>query len=232
MLPAAAGDEADADLDEARVRLGRGLHRGAREAELEPAAERHAVRRGDDRHARVLHALQRVLEASSPSRGCCPTVLAASPPSTTRKRFAPTQKCSPWLAMTIARKSRLGAARSRRAEHRDDVGVEAVRLGLEGEAEHAVAEVPRLRAVVLEDGRVALAEDRRASRCAGRSALSTYLPASEVEDLAVLVEARSRRAARIFSIDAGSATPSFFIRSTVSAKPSASHVSKGPSSQL
>ncbi len=62
-VPRAAGDEADADLDEARVGLGRGLHRVAREAELEAAAERHAVGRGDHRHARVLHALRRVLVA-------------------------------------------------------------------------------------------------------------------------------------------------------------------------
>ena len=76
IVPRAAGDEADADLDEARVRLGRRLHRVAAEAQLEAAAERHVVRRGDDRHARVLHPLRRVLVALDHLAHAVPLLLA------------------------------------------------------------------------------------------------------------------------------------------------------------
>ncbi len=46
----------------------------------------------------------------------------------------------------------------RLVQDRHHVGVDAVRLRLEGDAEHAVAEVPRLRAVVLEERRAVAAE--------------------------------------------------------------------------
>ena len=84
------------------------------EAELEPAAERHAVRRRDDRHAsRTSCAGTRPGSRCTIVRMLLP-LPSAPPPSTTRNRFAPTQKCSPWLATTSARKSRLGLRDRRR----------------------------------------------------------------------------------------------------------------------
>jgi hypothetical protein len=67
-------------------------------------------------------------------------------------------------------------------EHRDDVRVDAVGLRLEGEPEDAVAEVPRLRAVVLEDGRRPCGAAVSVA-FADRSSAATYAPLMEVEDL-------------------------------------------------
>ena len=69
---AAAGDEADAGLDEPHVQLGVRLHAVGVQRELAAAAEREAERRGDDgerrapdRHHAVLEAVRRIASMSS-----------------------------------------------------------------------------------------------------------------------------------------------------------------------
>src|SRR5215813_11607641 len=69
-----------------------------------------------------------------PSHCFCPAA------TTTAKRLAPTEKCSPWLYRTSPRKSR--SALDRLREERDHVGVDAVGLGRQRRAGDAVAEVP------------------------------------------------------------------------------------------
>ena len=107
-------------------------------------------------------------------------------------------------------------------------------LVLKVSAEHAVAEVPRLGAVVLEHGRLtALAGSAKRRVCAGRCARATYSPLTQVEDRAVFaVEARG--AARLHLLDRLGERDAVLLHAvaSVSAKPSASQVSNGPSSQL
>ena len=143
----AAGDETDADLDETRVGLGRGLHRVAREAELETAAEGHAVRRGDDGDGRVLQTLGRVLVALHHRADLLPLLRLGGHDDEQQVRAH-----AEVLAFVGDDESAEVLLRLRRrvAEHLDDVGVDRVRLRLEGEPEHAVTEIPRFGAVVLE----------------------------------------------------------------------------------
>ena len=135
LAAARAGDQADADFDEAHVGLARGDDARAGHGHLGAAAEGAAERRGDDGlravthlHQRVLHPLHRVLDRAPPSM----RPLA---------RFAPTQKSPPSLPMTRPFQSPLLDFIHRLDEHRADVRVERVHLRVELEAEHAVAEV-------------------------------------------------------------------------------------------
>jgi hypothetical protein len=152
-VAAAAGEQADAHLDEARVGLRRGLHGVAGQADLEAAAERHSVGRGDDRDGRVLHALDHVLEALDHRADRVPVLVACGHGHD--EEVGAHAEVLALVGDEHGAEVLLGAL-DREAEDARRVGVDAVGLGLEGHAEHAVAEIPGLGAVV--------AEHRRAPR--------------------------------------------------------------------
>ena len=216
------------------VRLRRGLHRrrAPRQSSSPPPSviPYGAATTGT---RRVLHPLAGASGSPSPSCGsashsfCCAAI-------TTRNRFAPTQKCSPWLATTSARKS-FSAFATASVDHLDDVGVDAVRLRLEGEPEHAVAEVPRLGAVVLEHrARCPCAATVSVAVRGSTSRFDVLRPSSEVEDPRRRPCRSSSRPPRSSCRSTrGAATPSFFMRSTTVSRSRARPTSRtGPSSQL
>src|SRR5262249_45409988 len=86
-------------------------------------------------------------------------------------------------------------------EHRENVGVETVHLGLERHAEHAVAEIPCFRAVVREDGLVAfpqLTERHRARVASDTRVLALH----EIEHRSILA-VEALRALRFHALNRG-----------------------------
>ena len=173
-------------------------------AELETAAQRHAVRRGHHRDACILHALRRVLVALHHLADLIELTLA-------RRHDDEEQVRADAEVLALVgddERAEVGLRLvDRLADHRDDVGVDAVGLGLEGEPEHAVAEVPRFGAVVLEH-RLARCTPRapnrsaelRQCRVARVGLLRDVLAFDEIEHLPVL-RVEGGGAARLHLLD-------------------------------
>ena len=155
---AAGGEQPDADLDEPHVRLGERVHRRRVQADLAAAAERQPVRRRDDRHLRVLHRHHRLLEGLHHERD-----LVVRPLGDRHRQQHQVRAGRERLALVRDDEPaalRLGAA-ERPVHHREHVVPDGVHLGVELEAEHAVAEVEHGRARVPLHHRAGLLEDRR-----------------------------------------------------------------------
>ena len=136
---AAAGDQADARLDEAHVGLRRRRTRAACSAISQPPPSVQPERR---------HHHRQLARTSAPCwrsgtggwRGRArPTPLPARA-SSTSIRLAPTVNCSPWLPTTMRVEVRASFL-DRRVQHGEGVGAERVHLGVELDEAAAVAEV-------------------------------------------------------------------------------------------
>ena len=143
---AARRDQADADLDAADVQLGRGAHRLTAQHHLGAAAQRQAERRRDDRHAGVAGAQEGVLEVDDHLVDDLDVLLAERHQQAEQVR-ARAERIGAVVTDDQPDAVALGSVDGLR-HHGDDVGIDRVHLGVELEAEDAVAEVENRRAAV------------------------------------------------------------------------------------
>ena len=151
LAAAPAGDQADADLDQAHVGFGMRLDVVAVQQDLAAAAERHPRRRADHRERRVL---ERLVDLLAP----LDDLLDLGPHRDVHgEQDQPEVGADREVVGLVVDDQRLPGPPAvadqvdRAREQRHDVGVERVHLAGELQAQHAVADVPQRRRTVLRD---------------------------------------------------------------------------------
>ena len=161
---AAAGDQADADFDEAHVGFRRRLHAIAVQRNFRAAAERQAGRRGDDRNGAVAQRHGRLLERADHHVELVPVAFLRLEQDEHQVRAGGEIRR---VVADDQRLAALGGFLHAGLQHLDGVAADGVHLRMELDRDDAVAKVDEARAgVLLDDAALFLrrAEDLQVGR--------------------------------------------------------------------